>query len=128
MAKVFISHRTVDKVEAEKLATDLSNLGYDIWLDEWKIDLGDSIVDKINQGLENASYVIVCYSSFGIDSPWMSREWMSSLARQLDGYDIKVLPIMLNGGQPPAILADIKYVDLSTDWKSGLAALDRVIK
>ena len=97
-------------------------------LDEWNIGLGDSIVERMDEGLAGATYVVVCYSSSGVTSPWMGREWMSALARQLNGHGVKLLPVRLTGGNPPAILADIKYADLVKDWPKGLSELLRAIK
>ncbi len=74
MASVFVSHRLSDSAEAELLARELEAAGHEVWLDEWRIDLGDSIVERIDRGLEGADYVVVCYSSSGVTSPWMGRE------------------------------------------------------
>lgn len=123
MARVFVSHRSDDIDEARRLALEVEARGHEVWLDEWKIDLGDSIVERINSGLESIQFLIICYSGLGIDSPWMSREWMSTLARQLNGADVKILPVRLVGGNPPALLADIRYVDLSKDWTTGVNQL-----
>ncbi len=128
MPHVFISHRSSDAYLAERLAHEIRNAGHEVWLDKWKIDLGDSIVERMNEGLEGSAYVVVCYSSAGINSPWMSREWMSALARQLNGHAVKVLPVLLTGKTPPAILADLKYADLGTYWSEGIAELMRAIR
>jgi len=128
MANIFISHRKSDDREAERLAVEIRNAGHEVWLDEWNIDLGDSIIERMNEGLTGSAYVVLCYSSSGVMSPWMSREWMSALARQLDGYGVKILPVRLTGGDPPAILADIKYADLVKDWPKGVAQLLRAIR
>lgn len=120
---VFISHRGEDTALAERLAVQLNQAGFEVWLDKWNISIGDSIIQKINAGLENACYLILCYSEAGVLSPWMSREWMSMLAQQLNGYGVKILPIRLSGGSPPAILADIKYADLVKDWNYGMSEL-----
>lgn len=128
MACVFISHRKSDVQDAERLAQEIRSANYQVWLDEWNIDLGDSIVERINEGLEGATYVIVCYSSSGVMSPWMSREWMSTLARQLTGQSIRLLPVLLTGGEPPAILADLKYADLTRDWSQGISELLRAMR
>lgn len=128
MANVFISHRGSDDKEAEQLANEIQNAGHVVWLDVWELDLGDSIVERINQGLEGANYLILCYSSSGVTAPWISREWLSSLARHLNGASVKILPVRLTGGNAPAILADIKYADLVTDWSKGLSQVLRSIK
>lgn len=127
MPNVFLSHRGEDKTLAERLAVELQRVGHEVWLDTWKINLGDSIIERINQGLEGAGYVVLCCSSRGVTSPWMGREWMSSLARQLNGHRVKLLPILLTGSDIPAILADIKYADLRHDWRLGVATLLKAI-
>src|SRR5687767_12911652 len=128
MAKVFISYRKADIREAERLADEIRNAGHEVWFDEWKINLGASILGDINQGLEDAAYVIICYSAEGIMSPWMGREWMSALARHLNGVNVRILPVLLTGGHPPPILADMKYADLVQDWDQGLKELLRAIR
>lgn len=128
MANVFISYRKADEAQAERLAGEVRRAGHNVWFDEWEVELGDSVVGKMNEGLEGAAYVVVCFSSSGVTSAWMSSEWMSSLARQLDGRGVKLLPVRLTGGDPPAILGDRKYADLLKDWDRGVAALLRAIK
>ena len=128
MANLFISHRGADANEAERLAAELRARGHQVWLDRWDIQVGDSIVEKINEGLEGATYLILCYSAQGGLAPWMGREWKSALARQLNGRGIKLLPARLTGGEPPAILEDIRYADLVADWDSGVAELLAAIR
>ena len=127
MANVFISYRRADIQKAEQLATEIRNAGHQVWFDEWKIDVGDSIVERINEGLAGTNYLVLCYSESGM-SPWVNREWMAVLGRQLSGHGVKVLPVLLTGGKPPAILADIKYANLVQDWSTGLSELLRAIK
>lgn len=124
----FISHRGEDIALAERLAAQLTQAGYEVWLDKWIINVGDSIIEKINAGMENARYLILCYSEAGVSSPWMSREWMATLARQLEGYGVKILPIRLSGGKPPAIMSDIKYADLVKDWDHGMVELLKAMR
>lgn len=127
MANVFISHRGADVSVAERLSAEIRAAGHNVWLDEWELTLGDSIVGRINAGLLGATCVVVCYSSGGIEAPWMSREWMSTLARQLNGASVRLIPVRLSGGKPPAILEDIKYADLIADWRAGISQLLRAI-
>lgn len=127
MPSVFLSHRKLDVTLAERLGKELVIAGHQVWFDEWKISIGDSIVERINQGLQGTLYLVLCYSSSGM-SAWINREWMSVLARQLDGQPVKILPVLLSGGSSPAILADIKYADLVKNWNKGVQDLLRVIR
>src|SRR4051812_33492755 len=111
MARVFISHRGADSAAAQQLKSDLEARGHEVRLDVADIHIGDSIPEWMNAGLRDAEAVVLCYSSSGVETPWMGREWLSTLARQLEGAKILLLPVRLTGGQPPPILADIKYAD-----------------
>jgi hypothetical protein len=128
MAQVFVSHRRADAAEARRLAEDLRVAGHCVWLDEWAINIGDSIVGQIEEGLEGSTYLVLCYSDAGVMSPWISREWMSALARQLEGQGVRILPVMLTGKVAPAILADIHAADLRNDWDTGVNLLLRSIR
>jgi hypothetical protein len=128
MANVFISHRRADSEPAEKLAEAIRAAGHTVWLDDLEIGIGDSIIGGMQKGLSAATYLVLCYSSIGVMAPWISREWFSALARQLDGHNVKVLPVVLTGGEPPVILADIRYADLVADWNKGVKDLLAAIR
>ncbi|MFC6094706.1 toll/interleukin-1 receptor domain-containing protein [Saccharothrix lopnurensis] len=123
IATVFISYLQADAPAAERLATNLRRRGHKVWLDSREINLGDSIIEKVDKGLAISAYLVLCYSADDSTSLRMKREWMSALARQLDGAGIRILPVRLTGGTPPAILADVKYADLTIDWAGGVDAL-----
>ncbi|PYQ25424.1 MAG: toll/interleukin-1 receptor domain-containing protein [Acidobacteria bacterium] len=127
MPSVFISHRSTDADLAEKLAADLKRAGHLVWLDTWEVTVGDDLVERINEGLERSTYLVTCYSSAGM-APWMNKEWMSTLARQMNGAGVKILPARLSGKEAPAILSGTKYADLITDWDQGVADLLKAIK
>jgi len=127
MANVFFSHRGADAVLAEQLAEEIRSAGHSVWLDTWEVTVGDQIIERMNEGLTGSAYLVVCYSSAGM-APWMNIEWMSALARQLNGEGVKVLPVRLSGNDAPAILSGTKYADLIANWKHGVAELLRAIK
>ena len=123
MPSVFVSHRLSDTVEAARLAAELAAAGHDVRLAEWEVRVGDSILKWMDDRLQTSSYVVLCYSDAGAMSSWISREWMSAFARQLNGAGVRLLPVRLTGGEPPARLADLKYADLVTDWDKGVRAV-----
>ena len=83
---------------------------------------------KMNSGLEGLKCLLLCLSDSGVNAPWIGIEWMSTLARKLNGHDITVIPVRLTGGEIPAILADIKGVDLVKDWDGGVELILRDLK
>jgi hypothetical protein len=115
--KVFISHSFKDHdfvlLLAEKLRKDL----IDVWIDDWELKAGDSIVEKINQGLEQSSLLIIIFSEHSIKSDWILRELNSTLMRQLTKKDIKILPILLEvePEELPPLLSDIYSIKFLRD-------------
>ena len=53
MSSVFLSHNSADKPFVRKLALDLEKAGVRCWLDEAEIKVGDSLLDKIRDGISN---------------------------------------------------------------------------
>ena len=77
MSSVFLSYSSNDKPLAERLALDLSNRGIKVWLDEWEIVVGDSISQKIQEGLRQCQFVAIILTRNSIASGWVEKEWGS---------------------------------------------------
>ena len=98
---------------------DLKHLGVNCWLDENKIRVGDSLVAKISDGLKTSHTLILFLSKKSIVSLWTQKEWQSFLSRQLSEGTIRILPVLLEECELPAILADIKYADFRESYNEG---------
>jgi hypothetical protein len=119
VTRVFICHASEDKPIARELAAYLQSRGIEIWLDELRIKVGDSIVAKINDGVASATHVALLVSTSATSKPWVTREFSAALMRQLADASVRVLPVRLDEANVPAILADIRYADCRTDKVSG---------
>lgn len=120
---IFISHSTLDKDVAEKIAVGLKALNYPIWYSDWSIAPSESIVEKIEEGLAKNDTLIILVSPNSIDSDWVKRELNSALMAQLQGQRITVLPVLIAPCPLPALLSDIKYIDMSKDFQDGFIEL-----
>ena len=116
---VFLCHASEDKPAALRLATLLRSHGVAVWLDQWEIRVGDSIVEKVNSGLESSSHLAILISKTSISKPWVTRELSAALMRQLADRSILVLPVRLDDSPIPPLLADIKYADCRSDFEDG---------
>jgi hypothetical protein len=50
--KLFLSHNSKDKPTVRHVASYLEKRGYEVWLDEWEMTPGDSLISKISEGVE----------------------------------------------------------------------------
>jgi len=85
---VFLSHASEDKQTiALPLAEALRRLGVRVWLDKFQIEIGDSLREKIDEGLANSRFGVVILSEAFLTKHWTGRELDA-----LWGLDV-VLPV-----------------------------------
>ncbi len=125
--KVFICHASEDKPSARTIGLHLRQAGAKVWLDEWEIKVGDSIVEKINDGLSEATHLLLLLSTTSVEKPWVKKEFSSALMRQLSDKSISVLPILIDSCNIPIIFADILYADFRANDAVALAQVSNAI-
>lgn len=116
--KVFISYAHEDVALAERIATALKSAGVQVWIDQQQMSPGDSFLERMNEGLGDADYVLFLVSEASLGSRWVSREWMAALANR----DTVVVPVRVAPVPMPPLLRDIIYIDL-VDVDAGLEKL-----
>ena len=57
--KAFINYSSKDAEFAERLATDLRTAGFGIWFDKWEMRVGESLIEKIEQGITDHDFLVV---------------------------------------------------------------------
>ena len=92
----FISHASEDKPQVVKpLARALSRMGFNIWYDEFELEVGDSLRQSIDQGLASSRFGIVILSPDFFAKNWPQYELNGLAAREIDGRKV-ILPIWHN--------------------------------
>lgn len=93
---VFLCHASEDKLEVVRpLVQALSDAGISYWYAEAEIKWGDSITQKVNEGLKISRYVVVILSEAFLSKNWPQREFNSSLNVEASSGDIRVLPLLV---------------------------------
>ena len=115
MSSIFLSHNHKDKPFVNRLAKDLEAQGFSVWIDEFEIKLGDSLIAKIRHGIDNAEYLGVVLSENSINSEWVKREVDIAMNQEIDGKRVKVLPLMLHNIELPGFLKGKLYADFTAD-------------
>lgn len=128
--QIFISHATYDMPFAKTLATDLLEEGYKVFLDEWSIEIGDRLHDKINDGLDNCDALVMIISEHYLKSVYCKDEWSAFYKRAAANRKCMIYPIIIDGSEPPALISTIKYarVDAFGSYEDNLNKLLKALK
>lgn len=90
---VFISHASEDKDSLVRpLAQELTDMGFNVWYDESTLKVGDSLRQKIDQGLSSSRYGVVVLSGAFFAKNWPQYELNGLVAREMHGGKV-ILPI-----------------------------------
>lgn len=122
MSKIFVSYSSMDKPAVLQLSKDLERYGFGVWLDEWEIRVGDPIVQKIQEGIEQADYIAVWLTRHAVKSGWVQREWQARYDEVISGK-ILILPLLAEKCKIPPLLAERKYADFTSNYYEGLKEL-----
>jgi len=120
---VFLCHSSYDKPFVKRLAHDLRRFGLGVWLDSWEIRVGDSIVDRIEQGLRENDFLGIVLSPGLVSSTWVRRELNAAFIRELEERRVVILPILYRDCEIPLRIREKKYADFRVDYGAGLRTL-----
>jgi len=124
---VFLSHSHEDRAFAARLGNDLAAHGLRVWIDSAEINVGDSLIEKISEGIETMDYLAVVLSKFSVQSEWVKREVEVATNREISHHRVVVLPILREQCEIPAFLKGKLYADFRDDaaYQSSLNLLLR---
>lgn len=122
---IFLSHNFHDKPLVRQIAETLEQrYGKDkVFYDEWSIQPGDSIIQKMDEGLSGCKYFFFFISENSLKSKMVELEWQSALAKKVR-ENIRFIPVRIDKCNIPQILTHTLYVDL---FSQGLEVAKRQI-
>lgn len=113
---VFLSHTSADKPFVRQLRDDLKAHGVSkVWIDEAEIEIGDSLIDKITEGMRQTPFIAVVLSSKSINAPWVQRELNIAISREISQGKVVVLPLLYEKCDIPPFLSDKLYADFTSN-------------
>jgi len=114
--RVFISYANQDKEKALNLAETLKANGFEIWIDEYNLRLGDSISEKILEGIKHSSYFLLIITEEFLNSNWVEKELNLMIGSIKEFPNRKIIPLLYDKDiELPVQLRDILYLDYSSD-------------
>lgn len=126
IGNIFISYSHRDKSIVDSIAQELAfEFGSEnIFYDSWSIQPGNSIIGKMNEGLELFNTFFFFLSSKSLDSNMAALEWRSALNKSVNTGS-KFVVVRLEDCSIPTILSDLQYIDL---YKDGIVAAIKEMK
>jgi hypothetical protein len=125
---VFLSHSSEDKPFVRRLAADLVANGVKIWIDEQRILVGDSIPERIAQGLAESDFFLIVVSHHSVGSAWVQKELSNALVQEIERRKVTILPVRIDDAKMPASIKDKLYADFRGSYEAGLKGLIDSIK
>lgn len=123
MRKIFISYSSADRQFVNRLARDLAALGFPVWYDQWELNVGDSLVEGIQNSIQTAACVIVVLSPSSVESKWVKQELRQALIEQIDTSRVFILPVFLRDCELPGFLRDRLFADFRVSYSRGFSRL-----
>ena len=102
----FLSHSGKNKRFTRQLAAGLAAYGVSVWFDEWRVEPGESIPARIEEGFKRCSHFVLLWSKAASVSSYVTRERQSFLHRAITEGK-KVVPVLLDDTPLPPLLADV---------------------
>lgn len=129
---IFLCHASEDKAEVvTPLVKALGDAGITYWYDQAEIKWGDSITQKVNDGLKISRYVVVILSEAFLSKNWPQRELNSAINVEASDGDVRVLPLLLGPERVKNLI--IKKYPLLSDkayivWNENVDAVIEALK
>jgi hypothetical protein len=109
--RAFISHSSEDRSSVKRLAERLRSSQVDAWYAEWEIGPGDSIVQKIDQGLSECEVFVIVISKNSVESRWVQEELSSAVVRRIS-QEAKIIPVRLDDSPVPTVINHLHWVKM----------------
>lgn len=144
---VYLCYNSADRQWVESLATQLESETVDglpgsrklsVFFDQWDMDVGDSLIAKMNEGLRTAQFVVTVLSPEFLAAPWPEFEWKHIVAADPTNAQGRLIPIVLRESsldsaariELVAPFRDLKWLDFTnpSQFKRSFAHLVRRVR
>ena len=116
---LFLSHTGADKPFVRRVHDDLKERGVPVWLDEAEIQIGDSLTDKIAEGMKVSRFIAVFLSPRSVAAPWVRKELDMAINAEIKREEVVVLPLVIEPCDLPPFLEGKLYGDFINEEHYG---------
>jgi formylglycine-generating enzyme len=124
--QLFLSHAHQDTEPARRLAADLQEDGWSIWIAPDSIRPGEMWAEAIDRGLAESAVFLVLLTPAAVASKWVRRE--TYMAIEMDQNDeLRFLPLLYQPCRPPPMWRSFQWLDFTGRYEPALAALQSTL-
>src|SRR5690349_480565 len=134
MTTIFVSHSSRDNPQLVHLLEVLKASGATVWYDQWALSPGDSLRQRVHEGINECDYFIIALSRYALRSKWVSQELDAALIKDIERDSRSIIVVLLGGIHPTEIPLELRgrvWVDLrrsrSARYKAELQKLRRFL-
>lgn len=108
---VFLSYRSVNRGWVLNLYDILSELGFKVFLDQYVLKPGDSLVRVLEDGLENSQSGVLVWSTAARDSEWVRNEYDVLMSKATNDKKFHFVPVRIERTKLPTFANTKLFVD-----------------
>lgn len=128
----FLSYALEDRSWADKLHSQLSSLGIDIWYDQRDFRSDQSVDDQVLNAIKESYFIILLLSKKSVSKQGYVRKEVKlalDMVRRLKPVHIFIIPTRIEDCHPKSdeIVGMPSYIDLFVDWMEGINRIDHLI-
>lgn len=114
--KVFLSYASENRETAQQLAERLQESAIETWWDRWCIYPGDSLRQKIDEGIAGCTHFLVLLTPEALRKPWVNQEMDAGFVRKLNDQ-CRFLPVRfkLPASELPPTLSGMHSPSIETE-------------
>lgn len=108
---VFLSYRSVNRGWVLNLYDVLTELGFKVFLDQYVLKPGDSLVRVLENGLEQSQAGVLIWSSAATDSEWVRNEYDTIISKATNDKSFYFVPVKIDKAQLPTFANTKLFID-----------------
>ena len=112
-----MSHNHKDRAFARRLGEDLRRNRVRVWIDEAELQVGDSLIRRIESAIAEVDYLGAVLSKNSIGSEWVRRELEIAISREIYNKRVFVLPMLIDDCDVPGFLKGRVFADFRDPGK-----------
>ncbi|MGW5352394.1 toll/interleukin-1 receptor domain-containing protein [Streptomyces sp. NPDC004031] len=94
---LFVCYSSADRLQVVRIAELMRRQGLRVWLDDWELKPGDSIIKHVESGIQRSRFMLAIVSENSMKSHWVQHELSASLFIEASRGSVEVIAAVVGG-------------------------------